>query len=317
MSKPERPIVIGVDAGGSKTAAWVVDSSAIQADRNCTPIGSGRSGPGNIRAVGFSAATDAIDQAITRALDDAGLLPTTESDRSSIKLCIAAAGAGRSSEQLQLTEWAINHFGTSAVRVTADAMPILAAATPQQIGIALIAGTGSLAWGRDAQGTTDRCGGWGYLFGDEGGGFAIAIHGLRAATHYADGRGRPTSLLDRFCDHLQIESAAQLVEKIYVDPISRDQIARLSEIVFAAAPSDQVARQIVDDAADELASLVTTLANKLDFADRLPVLALGGGLLVHQTALAQAVIERIGHAIAEVHPVADPVAGAALLAAEL
>ena len=90
-----------------------------------------------------------------------------------------------------------------SVRIVHDAVPILAAGSPEGWGVALISGTGSLAFGRDRQGRSCRAGGWGFLFGDEGSGYAIALAGLRAAAQAADGRAPATRLLEGFLERFQ------------------------------------------------------------------------------------------------------------------
>ena len=320
MSDPNRSIVIGVDAGGTQTEAWVVDENAINASSSIEPLGRGKSGPGNLRAVGFSAASGAIEDAIRQALEDASLPSLSDAECLDAKLCVSAAGAGRDAERSQLTEWAKDRFATARLRVTDDARPILAAATTQQVGIALISGTGSFAWGRNHEGVTHRCGGWGYLFGDEGSGYAVGVAALRAAAQCADGRGQATVLLRALCEHFQISQPSQLIQQIYAGPIERRDIAGLSELVFDAT-TDRVAQAIIESAADSLADLVNTLAERLGFdeakIDCPTTLAIGGGLLIHQSALRDRLSDRIAARFQNIQLVPHPVAGAVRLAAEL
>src|SRR5438477_9802043 len=84
-----------------------------------------------------------------------------------VAACFGLAGAGREIEQQRIVAWATEQKIARAIRVTGDAEPILAAASSDNSGVALICGTGSMAWGRNAAGKTARCGGWGYLIGDE------------------------------------------------------------------------------------------------------------------------------------------------------
>lgn len=321
MNDHHQSIVIGVDAGGSKTTAWVTDESRLIADDSIQPLGCGQAGPGNPKAGGFSSATTAIQDAIIDGIQNTGIPSLADLESRQFKLCLSVAGAGRDADKQQLHEWAQQRFPSALVRVTDDAQPILAAASIQQIGIAVICGTGSFAWGRNASGDLQRCGGWGYLMGDEGSGYAIGIAALRAATQFADGRGERTVLLDQICNHFKVDQPSQLIQQVYSERVGRRDIAQLSQFVFKAAEADQVAKSIVDDAADSLAALVNTLSAKLNFENTSteppPTLALSGGLLIHQADLRKSVLARISPPFPQVKIVPDPVAGAVRLAARL
>src|SRR5262249_34878829 len=143
------------------------------------------------------------------------------------------------------------------IRVCGDAEPVLAAASPNNRGVALICGTGSLAWGRNIAGHVARSGGWGYLLGDEGSGYQIARAALVAALQAADGRGQPTVLLDRLLSALGARIPEELVELVYSPQMSRERMASLAAIAFTVAPHDAVARVIVESAAKDLADMVT------------------------------------------------------------
>jgi N-acetylglucosamine kinase-like BadF-type ATPase len=267
-------LVIGVDGGGTKTVAWLAPLVDDGANR---VLGRGWAGPGNPRAAGFETAQANMNAAIAAAFADAGL-PRTQVAAA----CFGLAGAGRPAEQEQIAAWARRHGIARKIHVCGDAEPILAAASPDNWGIALIAGTGSLAWGRNKAGETARCGGWGYLLGDEGSGYAIALAGLRAAMRAADGRGPQTDLLPRFFNQLGAQSPADMIVKVYSAEMSRDKLAALSEVVFDLATTDEVAGKIIDDAVEDLADLVGTLARQLRLSAGGYTLAMAGGVLVHQ-----------------------------------
>jgi N-acetylglucosamine kinase-like BadF-type ATPase len=205
----DTPLVLGIDGGGTKTVAWLalhkpevqakvgpdqqvesIPSLAVQTGR---VLGRGIAGPGNPRAAGFDVAQANIDAAIEQAFADARL-----PRQAVVAANFGLAGCGRADEQQRIKSWAEGRDIAQAIQVTGDAEPLLAAASPENWGIALICGTGSLAWGRNQRGQTARCGGWGYLIGDDGSAYAIAVAGLRAAVRAADGRGNPTVLLAHF-----------------------------------------------------------------------------------------------------------------------
>jgi N-acetylglucosamine kinase-like BadF-type ATPase len=305
-------LVLGIDGGGSKTDAWLAFLGGCSGG---VALGRGRAGPGNPRAVGFEAAEANILTAIEAAFHSAGL------PRAAVAAaCFGLAGAGREEEQQRIIEWAKRQGIAPMLRVTGDAEPVLAAASPDNCGIALICGTGSFAWGRNAAGETARCGGWGYLVGDEGSGYAIARAGLLAAFRAADGRGPETSLLPAFLTHFRADSAGELVPHLYAAEMTRQRLAGLATIVFAAAQEDEVARKLLVQSAGDLAELVAALAGRLGFIESGFPLALAGGVALHQPLLGDLLAASLadrGCRPSSVVLVESPVSGAVALARQL
>lgn len=303
-------VVIGVDGGGTKTVAWI---APLGDPTGSTILGRGYAGPSNPRAVGFAAAQEQIQQAIAHAWHDAGrtLQPAAAA-------WFGLAGAGRESEQQQIEGWALaTGLIAQRVRVSGDAEPILAAGSADCTGIALIAGTGSLAWGRNAAGTVARTGGCGYLVGDEGSAYAIAVAALRVAMQSADGRHPPTQLLDALLAHFQTASPARLIEILYGADMTRDRLAGSARTVFEVSADDAAAADILSRAADDLAMMVTALSRQLGYEDGGYALSLTGGLLLHQATFREAMIARLPYLPARVTLVTDPVSGAVNLARQL
>jgi N-acetylglucosamine kinase-like BadF-type ATPase len=305
----QHDLILGVDGGGSKTVAWL----ALR-EQPGRAIGRGRAGPSNCRSVGISQATANLDRAIGSAFDDANQ-PTVSVGGA----CLSLAGADRPDEQQQIRTWAEQRNLASRLTITNDAISVLYAASSDGVGIALISGTGSLAIGRNAEGETTRCGGWGGLFGDEGSGYQISIAGLRAAARAADGRGPKTKLLPSLLDHFKISDPSELIPVIYSERTDRSTIARLATIVFQAGDSgDAVAAGIVDAAANDLSEMVVTLATRLGFASVPFTLAVTGGVLLHQPTLVDRICDQLSKSSlgrAELTPVQDPVTGALVIAA--
>jgi N-acetylmuramic acid 6-phosphate etherase len=163
--------------------------------------------------------------------------------------------------------------------VIEDAALLLAAGTPEGWGVAVVAGTGSMAFARAACGKTARAGGWGPLLGDEGSGYAIALAGLRAAARSADGRAPATLLTDRLLAVYGLTQPQELVSVVYRGG-DRAALAALAPVVMQAAEDgDAVAEAIIREAAAELATAVAAAAGQLDLGSAFPV-ALAGGLLV-------------------------------------
>lgn len=148
--------------------------------------------------------------------------------------------------------------------VTSDAMIALAGATTAGQGIAVIAGTGSIAIGRNPEGRTARAGGWGYAFGDEGGGFDIVRQALRAALRMEEGWGPPTSLRSALLRATGGGDANQMLHQFYGDEWPRARLAALAPIVDAAAmEGDAAATGILLRAAQELASMAAAVRGQL------------------------------------------------------
>ena len=125
---------------------------------------------------------------------------------------------------------------TERLLVTTDAVTALAGATAHGQGIITIAGTGSIAFGRNAAGATARAGGWGYVFGDEGGAFDLVRQSLRAALRMEEGWGPPTSLRATLLQATGVRHRANhVLHLFYTDQWPRSRVATLAPLVDAAA----------------------------------------------------------------------------------
>jgi N-acetylglucosamine kinase len=148
--------------------------------------------------------------------------------------------------------------------VTHDAAIALAGANSTGQGIVTIAGTGSMAFARNAAGQTARAGGWGYLFGDEGGAFDIVRQALRAALRMEEGWGPPTVLREALLEATASASANLLLHLFYTPEWPRSRVAWLAPVVDAAAAAgDAVAQRLLDSAAQELALLAASVRGQL------------------------------------------------------
>jgi N-acetylglucosamine kinase-like BadF-type ATPase len=306
-------LVLGIDGGGSKTVCWL---TSAEHGAPPTPLGRGLSGPANPQSVGWPAAVTELNRAVDGALADAGM-PVAPLAAA----CVALAGGDRDSVRRPLEQWAAERRLAARFLATHDALPILAAGTPEGHGVALISGTGSFAFGRNAAGTFARAGGWGYLFGDEGSGYAIALAGLRAVAQAADGRGPQTQLTERLLAELQIDAPAKLVEAVYSNAADRRGLARLAALILETAErGDTVAVRIVASAANELADMVAAVVRSLALEREQYALALTGGVLIHSANLRSELAKCLATrqcAPGSVQSVPEPVSGAVHLARDL
>ena len=303
-------LVLGIDGGGTKTVAWLSKANGSSTD----PIGCGTAGPSNPGVVGMSPAITSLARAVDAAFSDAGLAPGLLA-----AACMAISGTERNANRKAMIQWATDRSLASIVQLVGDAEAVLAGGSRHGWGVALIAGTGSFAFGRDLAGFTVRVGGWGYLFGDEGSGHALGAAGLRAATQQADGRGPTTSLLPRLLSKFELTEPRELVTILYDgQTASRTVLAELAPLVTAAAEDgDDVARQIASDIAADLARLVTATCSQLKLASSSYPLAIAGGVLCNspliRSCLESSLAEH-GFPPEEITLVEQPVQGAVELA---
>lgn len=306
-------LLLGIDGGGTKTVAWLacfIPPGPVEI------VGRGSAGPANPQAVGFSVAIANLDRAVETAFEDRGSPPRTVA-----AAVLALAGSDRPENRRALVGWADGRRLADRFEVVHDALPLLAAGTPAGWGIALISGTGSFAFGRDPAGREARSGGWGFLMGDEGSGYAMAIAGLRAAAKAADGRGPRTQLLDALLRSLSVPRAEALIPAVYAIAGDRARLAALSSVVSETAETgDPVAQEIFNEAAGELARMARAVAAKLDLAGGPFPLALAGGVLLGSDRLRRNLAEQLASCRLEATPVqlvAEPVLGAVQLAAAM
>lgn len=294
--RPDLRYYLGIDGGGSKTLAVLVDANGQE-------IGRGLTGSSNYATLGLEQALASIHSAVEQAIQAAHCyLPVQGA-------WLGLSGLDRVEDHALL----LPHLSYLAhnIHLSNDA-ELLLSALDGAAGVALIAGTGSIALGRDAHNTTARAGGWGYLIGDEGSGYDLGRLALQAASRAADGRGKPTLLLDLILQHWQLSKPDDIISEIYPDD-DKSKIARLSSYVFQAVrQGDTIAQAIVEQAAHELALAALTVGKSLDLPSALP-LALGGGLLIHETDLRERVLHHIQHQrpIGQVALVAQPALSAA------
>jgi N-acetylglucosamine kinase-like BadF-type ATPase len=304
---PPAPLLIAVDGGGTKT-----DCRLAVFEGDLRVLGRGLAGPSNLRALGPDRALGNLDAAVSAAFASAGLerCPAAAA-------CLALAGADRTSEQMQILEWAGSARLADQLRIVNDAVPLLSVGSGDGTGVALIAGTGSLAWGCNSSGRTARAGGWGYLLGDEGSAYAIGNAALRAVLMQADGRGPHTMLTDTILATLEISRPSAIVERVYGAVVSRQVIAELAPLVFAAATRhDAAASEILQHAASQLAAMATAVVQTLQLNTPLQ-LACTGAVLLNQHAYRSQVAAAVQSTLGEtpvINCVPEPVLGALQLA---
>lgn len=286
MSLHSNELVLGIDGGGSKTLASL---AVLSEGGDFHVVGRGTAGASNLNAIGIVPAAAAVQRAIELAFQSTGTQP-----RRVAALCMGMSGAGRAEEQQTWVNWAQENQVAEQIDVVTDAETVLAAGTPEGIGVALIAGTGSLAYGMNQTGQIARAGGWGYLLGDEGGGYQIGLAALKAIAKAVDGLGRETCLQSMILHALGLDDPRALIRYVYDHKSKRSDIAALTKLVFEAAENeDHVAREILQQAVTELAELVQVVVSRLHLTKENYALALTGGLLLQQREYRVSLLEQL------------------------
>ncbi len=298
-------VVIGIDGGGSKTLALLADPQA-------QIVGRGVAGPSNYQAVGAEQAWQALEAALHVALADAQVAMGDVR-----ALCLGLAGVDRPADLQLFQQWANRQWPEVPVLIVNDAQLVLAAGTPAGWGVALIAGTGSIAYGANPAGRSARAGGWGHILGDEGSGYAIGLAALRAVVRAADGRGPATQLRAAVLPQWGLADPESLIQRVYVDGAGAAEIATLAPLVArSAAEGDAVAQAIINDACVELALAAASVVRQLELTGSVPC-ALAGGLLVNLPVLMsglRAAAEQLGVLLEPLMTVTEPAMGAVKLA---
>jgi glucosamine kinase len=181
-----------------------------------------------------------------------------------------------------------------------------------------VAGTGSIAYGRDAAGRAARSGGWGYLLGDEGGGFWIGRSALAAVVRQFDGRGPATMMTDLVLADMRLGSPTELIHVVYESGLQRRAIAGIAWVVERASTAgDAVATEILTRAGAELTAAAASVVTRLGMRGDVCRIVLSGGIFRAMPSLAADVTQRMLEVAprAETHLLAvEPAVGAVRLA---
>jgi len=266
------PLVLGFDAGGTKTVCLL--ARAVDG----TILGRGVGGPGNIHAAGAARVATALADAIGAAFAAAGLAPGSATIAAA---AIGAAGAARHDDRAAVEGLLRVAIDAGRYVVTNDAAIALRAALPTGAGALLISGTGSIGYGRTADGREIRAGGWGYLLDDAGSAYAVGLAALTALLHAHDGRGPTTALHAPLLEAWQLVAPEGIIARVYQQPPPREAIAALAPLVLAAATAgDPVAEEIVAGAGAALGALAVATIRRIAVApDTTVPLVTAGGFL--------------------------------------
>src|SRR5437016_4886022 len=224
--------VLGIDAGGTKTVCLLADERGMI-------VSEGR-GPGaNLLAAGELGVEKVLHEVMETAIGDRDITPSA--------ICLGIAGVDREDEA-RIVRAIMRRIGhKSRIVVVNDALIALVAGAEDAPGVVIISGTGSIAYGRNANGEAARAGGWGHMIGDEGSGYWIGREALTAVMRAGDGRGPATGLTDDIVAYFQVNDVSHLPRIVYDREVPRMSVAAVGPIVQRAAieQEDAVARRIL------------------------------------------------------------------------
>ncbi len=297
--------VIGVDGGQTST-------SAVLADEQGSLLGAGISGPANHihEPGGVERVRRSLFDAIGRAIAAAAIeIPG-----------IACAYLGMTGGGPAMEDVCRPAVAAESVVLGHDSLIALYSVTFGRPGVVVIGGTGSVGFGRSADGVEFRTGGWGYLMGDEGSGYWIGLQALNTITRAADDRGPRTSLSKQVLEQFECETLLDLHRRLYGGEIGRPEIAGIASTVGRAASSgDRVSKTILDEAGRQLGTLATAVILRLRMGQTPVLVGMAGGVFDAGESVRSPFIEAVQRVAPDAQfilPRIPQAAAAALLALE-
>jgi N-acetylglucosamine kinase-like BadF-type ATPase len=270
------PFFLGIDGGGTKTRCILGDEES--------QFGAGTSSSSKVQRVGEACARDALAAAIHEACVQAEVSP-----RQIIRTCAGITGSGRPEIAGLMRDLVASIVG-GQVQVVADVEIAFEDAFGTEPGVIVIAGTGSISFGRNANGETARAGGWGYPISDEGSGQWIGAEAVRAALRARD-IGQPSGLLPDLVEKIGAKDFEDFIVRLNANPAV--DFATLFPVVLAASENrDAVAGEILTRAGRDLAAMTGVVIERLFEKQSVPV-ATHGGVIVSSGVVKKSFAEEI------------------------
>jgi len=241
------PFYLGIDGGGTTTRCALGDETTL--------LATSMSGGSNVVRLGETTAREALHSAVRQACATAKITPDQIR-----KICVGAAGAARAEIAAKIRS-ILAELTPAAVEVVGDTVIALEAAFGSGPGVIVIAGTGSIVWGRDVAGRTARAGGWGFAISDEGSGHWIGRRAISAILQAHD-EGQATALTNMVLHAWNLTTLDELVQK--ANSLPPPEFPRLFPVVLRAAEhTDPIARKLLADAATHLANLTAMVIRRV------------------------------------------------------
>lgn len=264
-------IFLGIDGGGSKTSCVIGDENSC--------LASGTAAGSNVVRVGEQQARAALKAAIGQACAAANITP------GQIARTFVGLAGGARPEIAEIVRRLLSEIVSGEIEVAGDMVIALQAAFGNGPGVVVIAGTGSIAYGRNFEGRTARAGGWGFTISDEGSGHWIGRSAITAALRAQD-EGESTALLESTMKAWGVESREQLVLAANASP-PPDFAALLPTVLSAADAGDAKARVILTQSGVELATLARIVIRRLFHGTETVPVAMSGGVFRNSALVRQ------------------------------
>jgi N-acetylglucosamine kinase-like BadF-type ATPase len=294
-------IFLGIDGGGSQTTCAIGDETSL--------LGNGSGAGSNAIRVGEAQAGKSIASAIRQACAAAKVTP-----KQVTRTCIGVAGGARP-ETTEVIRRILSELVSGEIEVVGDMVIAMEAASGSGSGVVVIAGTGSIAYGRNAEGQTVRAGGWGAAISDEGSGHWIGRAAVTAAMRAYD-ESQSNGLLESIMKAWGVSTREQVIVVSNSSP--PPDFAGLFPAVLAAVDAgDPRAHDILAQAGVELATLAKIVISRLFANAASAPVAMSGGVFRNSALFRQVFYNRLRlecpNAVINVNLV-DPVKGALDLA---
>ncbi|MFC5452033.1 N-acetylglucosamine kinase [Paenibacillus aestuarii] len=268
----------GLDGGGTKTAVTIA-SEYGQVVHTFT------SGAINLNGQDEASVRASLREIFATIADVCGGLEHCA------QVCIGAAGVSNPSVKERLASCVRDSGFAGGLFVTGDQETALYGAHEGNVGVILIAGTGSICYGKQENGETYRCGGYGYLIDDEGSGYSIGRDLLATVVRAHDGRMSETVITRLVYEQLQVDTVQQIIGFVYDKNTNKKDIAALAPILSeACASGDEAALAIVNQSARSLFELVVPVVDKLSMQHG--NLAMAGSVLLNNTYIRNAFMDK-------------------------
>ncbi|WP_426298875.1 N-acetylglucosamine kinase [Arthrobacter sp. R-11] len=300
-SGPALPVVpgtvIGLDIGGTKTRGVRFEDGVVVRDESV--------GSANVQNVSREAAAANLAELFGRI--GGGRVDT---------VLAGAGGIDTDDDARALATLIEPHVPGAAVSVVHDSRLLLAAGRTST-GVAVIAGTGSAAWGKNSTGQEARAGGWGYLLGDEGSGYWLGREAVRHSLRRMNKGLEPDALTRALLESCGLDDPNKLIALFHSADTGRRYWAQRAGVVVQTADAGlEVSLQLLDQAGRDLAELAAQVLRQLGITG--PAI-LGSGLGMNVGALQSAFRAGLAaHGVTDVRVLdQDPVFGVPQIIAEL
>lgn len=299
-------LIMGVDGGGSKTYAVITDAEG-------NLLGEGLAGGANYQKIGLDRAMDHISTAMKHALEQAGL---QYADLDFVQYTLA--GADREADMIRL-ESGLKKIPVTNWNLACDTMAGLRAGSPDNVGIVLVCGSGTNAFGRNRDGQVVQTGGFGYLYGDYAGGNHMAIETFRAAVRSWEQRDIPSILTERVPSYLGYSSMEALLND-YLDRQVRTVPSELTIVLHEAVQDgDALSIRLLSEVGHELGNAARSVMRRIGSfgVDNIPIVLIGS---IFQRGKSSCLLQSLEETLREEHtdftieiPEMEPVFGAVLM----